>query len=137
MTITDLKHEIEQLGLRYGRLQRESPRVRFDLEGGSTAHGVEEFAVRFCTAAHTYSIHARAPGVREAADHGYLGCIATCRTVRAGERSLRGSDLPDGPFSAETWQQIKDAILAYELVELEPAVAAATVGDVSAPVVPA
>lgn len=49
----------------------------------------------------------------------YLGCIMSARKARAGETWTRGSDLPDGKFSEETWQKIVLAIVSYELVELE------------------
>ncbi len=44
---------------------------------------------------------------------------ASARKPRAGETWTRGRDLPDGPFSEETWQEIVLAIVRYELVELE------------------
>jgi hypothetical protein len=65
----------------------------------------------FCTDSNTYYIHATPT---------YLGCGANSRRTRAGEDWHRGSDLPDGPFSRGTWEAIKDAVIAYELVRLEP-----------------
>lgn len=72
----------------------------------------EEEAGRFtvATAGSTYSIRFHAGR--------YLGCVGTRRTSYAGETWLRGNDLPDGPFSFETFQQIMQGILAYEWVEL-------------------
>ena len=49
----------------------------------------------------------------------YLGCIVSARKARTGETWTRGSDLPDGAFSEETWRKIVLAIVQYELVELE------------------
>jgi hypothetical protein len=49
---------------------------------------------------------------------GYLGCIADTRKPRAGEDWNRGRDLADGNYSKRTWQEIKDDILAYELVKV-------------------
>ena len=49
---------------------------------------------------------------------GYLGCIATTRKPRAGENWNRGNDLADGGYCKETWREIKDDILAYELVKV-------------------
>jgi len=49
---------------------------------------------------------------------GYLGCIGQVRKPRAGEDWNRGNDVADGSYSAETWQKIKDHILAYELVKV-------------------
>jgi len=50
-------------------------------------------------------------------DNGYLGCVVSCRKPRAGEDWTRGNDLPDGPLNYQTWGEIKDAIIRYELVE--------------------
>ncbi len=48
----------------------------------------------------------------------YLGCIANSRKPRAGEEGTRGNDLPDGPFTRETWQKILAHIVGYELVKV-------------------
>lgn len=71
----------------------------------------ERGQLTFCTVAHTYSINFHT---------GYLGCGASCRTTRPGETWLRGSDLPDGKFTRETWDAIMLAIVGYELVALVP-----------------
>lgn len=64
-----------------------------------------------------YCIVARYP--EETADGiNYLGCTVTSRKPRAGEDWNRGNDLPDGKYNKETWDKIKDAILAYELVKV-------------------
>ena len=63
----------------------------------------------FCTDNHRYSI---------SATPWYLGCIASTTFYRPGEDWTRGNDLPDGPFNYETWLNIKNAILRYELVKL-------------------
>lgn len=62
-----------------------------------------------CTDKHRYSI---------SATPWYLGCIASTMFYRPGENWTRGNDLPDGPFNYETWLNIKNAILRYELVKL-------------------
>ena len=51
-------------------------------------------------------------------DGQYLGCTVTCRKPRAGEDWGRGNDLPDGKFCRETWDRIKNSIIAYELVKI-------------------
>lgn len=51
-------------------------------------------------------------------DDGYLGCISYCRKKRPGEKSVRGSDLPDGKFSYDTWRSILGGIVRNELVEI-------------------
>ena len=48
----------------------------------------------------------------------YLGLTASSRIVRPGETWLRGNDLPDGEFSKETFDQMMDAVFAYELREV-------------------
>lgn len=48
----------------------------------------------------------------------YLGCGVSSRKPRAGEDWTRGNDLPDGTFSQETWDRIKNAIISYELVKI-------------------
>ena len=48
----------------------------------------------------------------------YLGCQVSTRMPRAGEDWTRGNDLPDGPFTRETWESIKGAIIKYELVKI-------------------
>lgn len=48
----------------------------------------------------------------------YLGATVSTRKPRAGEDWNRGNDLPDGEYSRETWDKIKNAIIAYELVKV-------------------
>ena len=48
----------------------------------------------------------------------YLGCVASSRKPRAGEDWTRGRDLADGKFCHETWQNIKNDIIAFELVKV-------------------
>ncbi len=68
----------------------------------------------FYTEDNKYSITA----IERPEDEGYLGCGVTCRKARAGEDWVRGNDLPDGPFTEETWNTILNAIVNYELVKL-------------------
>ena len=56
--------------------------------------------------------------VKEDGEHTYLGCVVSTRKPRAGEACTRGNDLVDGPFCRETWEKIKNDILAYELVKI-------------------
>lgn len=49
---------------------------------------------------------------------GYLGCQVSTRKFRPAEDWLRGNDLPDGPFTRDTWNEILNAIIRYELVRL-------------------
>lgn len=74
----------------------------------------ERIVVYIYTDSHCYSIVA----IDKANDDGYLGCQASTRKPRAGEDWVRGNDLPDGPFTRDTWEKIKDAIIGYELIEL-------------------
>lgn len=59
---------------------------------------------------------------KEPLEVNYFGCTATIRKPRAGEDWNRGNDLPDGKLTSETWQQIKNAIIKYDLVKLSPAI---------------
>lgn len=78
----------------------------------------QDEGVRVClwTEENTYHICARLPA--EGSD-GYLGCIASARKPLAGEDWTRGNDLPDGPYSMETWHDIVNGMLAYELVKVK------------------
>jgi len=78
-----------------------------------------EIRLKIFTKDHTYHISAHLPRKDEnRADNGYLGCIAETRKPRAGEDWNRGNDLADGGYGEKTWQEIKDDILAYELVKV-------------------
>jgi hypothetical protein len=68
------------------------------------------------TVRHSYSISATPT---------YLGCIASTMFYRPGENWTRGNDLPDGKFCRETWEDIKDAIVRYELAKIEQTVVGA------------
>lgn len=50
---------------------------------------------------------------------GYLGCIVSTRKSRPGENWHRGHDLPDGPYSKETFDLIIHKIIANELKDLQ------------------
>ena len=78
-----------------------------------------EIRLKIFTKDHQYNISAHLPKKNESgADSGYLGCIADTRKPRAGEDWNRGNDLADGEYGEKTWQEIKDDILAYELVKV-------------------
>ena len=83
-------------------------------EDGS-AYGFR-FKFNIYTEVHCYRISA----LDRSEDKGYLGCTVSTRKPRAGEDWTRGNDLADGPFTKETWQKIKNDIVAYELVKLAP-----------------
>lgn len=51
----------------------------------------------------------------------YLGATSVSRLQRPGETWSRGSDLPDGRFSAETWRAILAGIVRHEVQEVESA----------------
>jgi len=72
--------------------------------------------IKIFTKDHQYGISAHLARTNQ--DDSYLGCIANTRKSRAGEDWSRGNDLADGSYSAKTWQEIKDDILAYELVKV-------------------
>jgi len=56
--------------------------------------------------------------IGEFKNRSYLGCQVSTRKPRAGEDWTRGNDLPDGDFSYKTWEKIKNAIIANELVKV-------------------
>jgi hypothetical protein len=70
--------------------------------------------VAFYTDEHKYFIVA----IEEENGDGYLGCQVSARKPRAGETWTRGNDLPDGKFTTQTLEQIKNKIIAYELQQL-------------------
>lgn len=80
--------------------------------------------LKIFTKDHSYSISARLPNSEKLGDgkmisvDGYLGCIAQTRKPRAGENWNRGNDLADGSYSKETFDEIVQDILAYELVKV-------------------
>lgn len=75
-----------------------------------------KFSVKIYTALNVYRVTA----IDRAEDCGYLGCIVSVRYPRPGEHWCRGNDLPDGHLKRETWERIKNAMLAYEIVQSDP-----------------
>jgi len=74
--------------------------------------------IQIYTEKYKYSIHANRDNKFEEVKHSYLGCICSCRKVIPGECWFRGSDLPNGPCTEKTWQEIVQAILNQELVSV-------------------
>ena len=74
--------------------------------------------VFFYTKNNRYRISIKAPKTKNKKDKGYLGCTVITRKPRAGEDWNRGRDLPDGKYCKETWDKIKNDIIAYELVKV-------------------
>ena len=81
----------------------------------------EKETIRFqiFTKDHQYFIKAKLPNTKmnENNNYGYLGCIAQTRKTRAGENWQRGRDLADGKYSEDTWREIINDIVAFELVK--------------------
>lgn len=96
------------------RLSNEIPFVHWDT--GSTASGDITFHAKVFIYTHNNRYSIRATTRKDGSS--YLGCGVTCRTPRAGETWKRGNDLSDGPFTRETWEKIKNDIIAYELVKV-------------------
>ena len=82
--------------------------------GASDSHGL---ILHLYTATHQYTITASNADTanKGTKDRGYLGCIVKCMTPLIGETWTRGSDLPDGPLTPETWHKIVYSIVGYEL----------------------
>lgn len=76
----------------------------------TTKDGKNKIQIKLYTSTNMYSI--------VATEDGYLGAIANSRQPRAGEDWTRGNDLADGEFSKETWVNILNDIVGYELVEI-------------------
>ena len=74
-----------------------------------TGNSEERFGIKIYTDRNIYSI---------VATDTYLGCIASTRKPRPGEKHTRGSDLPDGNFLEKTFFSILGAILFYELQDV-------------------
>lgn len=70
--------------------------------------------IRFYTENHCYQIDC----CLKEDGNTWMGASVTTRKPRPGENWTRGNDLPDGKFSKETWQRIKNAIIRYEMVRI-------------------
>ena len=117
--VSELTEWIRPYTDRHG-VQAFSPnKLRFEQRGDEEAGRLV-----LATTGHGYSI--------SFAEGRYLGCTAGSRIARPGENWLRGSDLPDGPFSKDTFDEIIRAIVGYELVKLDPPIVSVGVGEVSA-----
>lgn len=113
MTMNDFDKWLEELV--YPGEVEDLIEILYDAGEGDPENGyVLRKKVAFYTDEHKYFIMA----MEEEKGNGYLGCIVDSRKPRAGETWTRGNDLPDGKFTKETLEQIKDKIIAYELVQL-------------------
>lgn len=85
-------------------------------DGGSGEEDGYEMKKKICfyTDNNQYFIIA----IEREGNDGYLGCQVSARKPRAGETWHRGNDLSDGSFTKETLEQIKNDIIAYELIPL-------------------
>ncbi len=90
-------------------------KVHIKIDTGWQDNREWEFRALLYTTTHSYTISAI-----DREGTGYLGCIASARNPRLGEHWRRGNDLPDGPLIRETWEKIKNDIIAYELVDPAP-----------------
>jgi len=110
--IDELKKWFEEIA-RYCRVDRFLEVVEDEGEGDGKGYE-HRLRVRLYTNDHKYAIVAH----DRSKDKGYLGCVVSTRKPRAGEDWTRGNDLADGPFEKETWERIKNDIIAYELVPI-------------------
>lgn len=83
--------------------------------------------INFYTDHHIYHIVAIE---REDEEKSYLGCQVSARKPRAGETWHRGNDLPDGLLCKKTLEQIKNAIIAYEMVPLSVRVPSKSIEEI-------
>lgn len=70
--------------------------------------------LRIYTSRYSYSISAKIKPNKKT----YMGCISQCRLSDPGEDWKRGRDLPDGSFSASTWNRILNSIVRNELEQI-------------------
>jgi len=74
----------------------------------------ETIRIRFFTENNVYCIVA----IKREGKRDYLGCTMSCRKALPGENWTRGSDLPDGSYSKETFDKIIRAIIRWEMKNL-------------------
>ena len=103
-------------GIVYGTHPEDYIKVVMDEGQSGEGDGNYEFKkrVRIYTDDYVYAIVAIDRGHND----GYLGCVSALRTPYVGEEHTRGHDLPDGKFNKDTWDRIKNAIIANELKPL-------------------
>jgi len=107
-----LKGEINKLLWRYDSSFDDFIRVEEEGEGNGDGTFSHRTVFRFYTTNNRYTIvlHETEKGI-------YLGASVCSRYWEPGEDWHRGSDLPDGSSLVETWEEIKNAIIGYELVK--------------------
>lgn len=71
----------------------------------------DRYKFRLYTEKYNYAIHVKRDGT-------YMGALLGCQFRYPGEDWLRGSDFPDGTFSLETWNRIKNRIIESQLQPL-------------------
>lgn len=122
-TIKNFKTWVENIG----RFMSPKNIERVDDEGQCDDDGNYEFkyGVRIYTDNNVYKIVAR----ETSGNQGYLGCVASSRKPRAGEKWTRGRDLADGSLTKETWYRILGDVVSYELVEVHRSTPAYTQDD--------
>jgi len=86
-------------------------------EGESKGDGIADFRTKFTCKTYTHDCCYSIVAI-DRDDGGYLGCVASMRKPYAGEDHTRSNDLINGPLTRQTWEAIKDAILAHELVKI-------------------
>lgn len=79
----------------------------------------ERYGCVFYTDSHKYHISIRLPKDTDTFKGGYAGCTASTRKSRVGEDWNRGSDLPDGKYTQETFDKISRGIIGYEMKTLQ------------------
>jgi len=79
--------------------------------------GANHFSCTIFTNDNKHTFYGYAP--TEDKPKGYLGAGTTGRKPRPGHLYAGGNDLPDGPYSKKTFNNIVNAIVAYELKTLQ------------------
>jgi hypothetical protein len=109
-TVNDFLDWLDKFG--YNRLAN---KIKIEEDGVEEDSGSRRVRLSLYTQHHRYAITA-INSKKEVPS--YLGCIGYTRAPYAGENHIRSYDLSDGRLTKETWQNIKDDILAYELVNM-------------------
>lgn len=85
------------------------------------SNGKQRYSIKLYTTGYIISINIRLPEdlPKDKNDRGYIGGFLKCRKSLPGETHHRGSDLHDGKFKKETFDELVNDVLKTQLVELD------------------